>query len=346
MRKSVLFLLLTVLSVSIYLQGCSPKAQPTVKVITAPGTTGNAENLTRETSEPSDEFYPRVSSDGRYLFYNVIETTTTRTGGGGFGALMKALDGDLSGYTPDIKTNKKTKIVRKEIGSPTTNPLKDNAADATQMPNGNILFTYVLPVKPVIAYSSPDGVGINYVSQGALGDDDSQPVISRDGTKIVFTTLIGDNRMICSMDQKGGNFTVITEGYKPIFHPTDPNKLVYNFVVEKHSQIFTLDLKTGQKSQLTTGDYNNKDAAFSVDGQFIAFVSNRENPKLSRHHVYVMRSNGTDVKQITQGETDEADPAWGQDGMLYFACDAAKNYSIWKARPRLSSSTTGTVTTR
>lgn len=316
----------------VLLNGCASQ-KPAAQFPSAPGTTGNAENLTRETAEPSDEFYPRVSTDGRYLFYNVIESTTS---GGGLRrgiSLFDIMNGDL--FDPVVKTNKKTKIVRKAIGSPTTNPIKENAADANLMPNGNILFTYVLPVKPVIAYTSPEGVGINYVSQGEMGDDDSQPVISRDGSRIVFTTLIGGNRMICSMDQKGGNFTVITEGYKPIFHPTEANKIVYNLIVEKHPQIFTLDLKTGQKSQLTTGSYNNKDAAFSADGRFIAFVSNRENPKASRHHVYIMRADGTDVKQITQGETDEADPAWGPDGMLFFACDAAKNYSIWKARPRV-----------
>jgi len=324
MRKIFSNYLIVFIAATGVFQSCAP-SKPAA-VVMAPGTTGNAESLTRETSEPSDEFYPRISSDGRYMFYNVIETT-------------RKMDWSNPWSGAAITTNKKTKIVRKEIGKPTTNPLKDNAADATQMPDGNVLFTYVLPSKPVIAWTSPDGVGINYVSQGELGDDDSQPIISRDGNKIVFTTIIGGKRMICSMDKKGGNFTVITEGFKPIFHPVDVNKIVYNLAVEKTYQIFTQDLKTGQKSQLSTGAYSNKDAAFSIDGQYVAFVSNRENPKLARHHVYIMRADGMDIKQITQGETNEADPAWGPDGMLYFACDAAKNYSIWKARPRLVSTT-------
>jgi TolB protein len=48
-----------------------------------------------------------------------------------------------------------------------------------------------------------------------------------------------------------------------------------------------------------------------------------------------MNSDGTGVKQITQGETDEQDPSWGPDNMLYFSSNAAKNYSIWKAKPIL-----------
>jgi len=330
MKKGILFATI-LLSVS-FMYSCTKKPQTQKAVFpSAPSATGNAENLTRETNEPSNEFYPRVSVDGKYLFYNAIETNTS---GGGLN-IDNLLSGRGSLFNPVVVTNKKTKIVRKEIGMPTTNPLKDNAADATVMPNGNILFTYVLPSKPVIAYTSPEGMGINYVSQSELGDDDSQPVISKDGSKIVFSTLIGGNRMICSMDQKGGSFTVITEGYKPQFLPNDETRIVYNLTVNKYVQMFTLNLKTGQKSQLTTGEYHNKDAAYSRDGRYVAFVSNREAPTSNRHHVYVMKADGTEIKQITQGETDEADPTWGPDGMLFFSSNAAKNYSIWKAKPRL-----------
>ncbi|RFS15053.1 DPP IV N-terminal domain-containing protein [Emticicia sp. C21] len=327
--NKTLFLAAIILLLTV--QGCrrnssqNKPAKPQASVFpSAPGTTGNAEGLTRETNEPANEFYARISNDGKYIYYNAVESTTT---------VSFLNSGGL--FDPRVKTNKKTKIVRKEIGVPITNPLKDNAAYATEMPNGNILFTYVLPAKPVIAFASPQGVGINYISQGEMGDDDSQPIISKGGSKIVFSTLVGGIRMICTMDSKGGNFTVITEGHKPQFLPNDENVIFYNLIVNKTVQIFTLNLKTGQKSQLTTGEYNNKDAAFTRDGRYIAFVSNRENPKYARHHVYVMKADGTNIKQITQGETDEADPAWGPDGMLYFSSNAAKNYSIWKAKPTL-----------
>lgn len=319
MQKMVRFSSCLLVAGMAFLDGCSPKTTPVV--ITAPTATGNAESLTRETNDPSNEFYPRISPDGRFMYYNVVETSIS-------------LGGNM--FNPTVRTNKKSKIVRKQLGNPTTNPLKDNAADATLMPNGNILFTYVLPAKSVIAYTSSEGVGINYISQGEMGDDDAQPIINRNGSKIIFTTLIGGRRMICSMSARGGDFTVITEGYKPIFLPNNEGKIVYNLRVNGRAQIFTLDLQSGQKSQLTSGDYNNKDAAYTRDGKYVAFVSNRENPKLAKHHLYVMRADGTDIKQITQGTTDEADPAWGPDGMLYFSCSVGKDYSIWKAKPRLT----------
>jgi TolB protein len=331
MKKFIAFITLCTLSTSL-LYNCAP-TQPRKEFPSAPSATGNAENLIRETNEPSNEFYPRISADGKYIFYNVIEITKKGGGPGGL-AILDALAG-TSFYEPEQITNEKIKIVRKEIGKPATNPLKDNAAYPAIMPNGNVLFTYTQPEKPVIAFTSPEGMGINYVSQSALGEDDSQPVVSNDGSRIVFSTLIGGNRMICSMDAKGGSFTVITEGYKPAFFPDDNNKIIYNYVVNKHVQIFTLDLNTGQKSQLTSGDYDNKDAALSFDGKHIAFASNRESPKNARCHIYIMNNDGTQLKQITQGETDETDPTWGPDNMLYFSSNAGSDYSIWKARPRL-----------
>jgi TolB protein len=303
----------------IFLQSCATQA-PKKVFPNAPGTTSNAENLTRETNDPSQEYYPTVSPDGRYLLYNAIESSSSWSYGS-------------SGLTKT--TNKKSSIIKKEIGQPTKNPLVSNASDPTWLPDGSgVIFAYTKPAKPVIVKSNSDGIGLNYLSQGEMGDDDAEPVVSKDGGKVIFTTLIGGSRMICSMDARGGNYTVITEGGHVRINPMNPNKINYNLRVGNVVQLFTMDLKTGQKTQLTTGDYNNRDGAFSRDGKFIAFASNRENPRSSNHHIYVMNADGTGVFQLTQGQTDEGDPNWGPDYMIYFYSNAEKNYNIWKIKPR------------
>jgi TolB protein len=50
--------------------------------------------------------------------------------------------------------------------------------------------------------------------------------------------------------------------------------------------------------------------AWSPDGQSIAFVSKRD----GRSHVYVMRSDGTKTRRLTDGGEDDAHPAWSPDG--------------------------------
>ncbi|QIP12048.1 DUF5050 domain-containing protein [Spirosoma aureum] len=311
-RKALLiFLILGSFSGIVYAQKSSMVIAPT----------GNAEGLIRETVDAGQEFYPRISPDGKLLLYNSLEKTTYFT---------LSETGNLM-----AKTDKKLRIIKKEIGSPVTNPLVTDAAYPTWMPNNSgILFSYVKPVRAVIVRSSLAGVGLNYVSQGEMGEDDAEPVITRDMSKIYFTTIMGRSRMICSMDAKGGNFTVLTEGGHLALNPNDNTKIIYNARVGKVVQVFTMDLKTGQKAQLTNGDYNNKDGAFSTDGKYIAFVSNRENPKKRNHHLYVMKVEGTDLIQLTQGDTDEGDPCFGPDGTVYFYSNADKNYNIWKVKPR------------
>lgn len=288
------------------------------QIPSVPGITGNAENLIRETSDASQEFWPRVSADGKFLLYNAIETSYS----------LSLTNGDVA-----IKTNKNTRIVKKEIGKPITNPLVTNAAYPNWLnDNSGVIFSYVKPERPVIVRSDINGVGLNYISQGAMGEDDVEPIVLRDNSKVLFSTRMSNSRMICSMDLKGGNYSVITEGGHISLNPTNNNKIIYNIKVGRTIQVFTMDIRTGEKNQLTTGDYNNRDGAFSKDGRYIAFASNRENPKRQNKHIYVMKADGTDLIQITTGETDESDPAWGNDNMLFFASNAEKNYNIWKAK--------------
>lgn len=286
-----------------------------------PGVTGNAENLTRETSDPSQEFFARVSPDGKFLLYNALETTYSLT---------------LTNASLEVRTNKNYRIVRKEIGKPITNPLVNNAAYPTWMPdNSGIIFSYIQPERPVIVRSNINGVGLNYVSPGAMGEDDAEPIVTKDN-RILFTTLMSRRRMICSMDLKGGNYSVIGEGSHLSLNPSNNNQIIFNMKTGKFIQVFTMDLRTGEKTQLTTGDYNNRDGAFSRDGKYIAFASNRENPKKQNKHIYVMKADGTELIQITQGETDESDPAWGLGNQLFFSSNAEKNYNIWRMNVKLN----------
>ena len=300
--------------------GCATTNTPRKVFPNAPSTTSNAESLVRETNDPSQEYYPSVSPDGKFLLYNAIETSSS----------VSFSNGSLV-----TKTDKRSIIIKKEIGKPTKSPLLQNASDPTWMPTGGgIMCAYTKPTKPVIIRTNAEGVGLNYVSQGEMGEDDSEPVVSNDGNKIIFTTLIGISRMICSMDAKGGNYTVITDGSHVRMNPKDNSKIIYNLKVGNYVQLFTMDLKSGQKTQLTTGDNHNRDGAFSTDGRYLAFSSNRENPKSNNFHIYLMIQDGTGITQLTQGETDEGDPCWSPDGWVFFYSNAEKNYNIWKVKPK------------
>ena len=78
---------------------CSTLSTPRKIFPAAPGTTSKAENLTRETNDPSQESYPSISPDGRYLLYNAVETTSS---------LGMSANGSIT-----QKTDRKSMIVKK-----------------------------------------------------------------------------------------------------------------------------------------------------------------------------------------------------------------------------------------
>lgn len=318
-------------SILLGMLGCVTQS-PVLNLPTAPSTTSNAESLTRETNEPSQEFYPKVSPDGKYLLYFTAETEKVETSGssstGTFGKFFES-------STAPSKVKSNGTIVKKEIGSPVRSPLIQDAKDAIWLPDGTgVIFSYRKPAQPVIVRTNANGVGLNYVSQGAMGSLDSEPNVTSDGKKVIFSTYVGSSKMICSMNMQGGSFTVLTEGDHVSINPIDNEQIIYNLTVNNRTQIFTMNLKTGQKTQLTSGEYDCRDGAFSNDGKWLAYSSNQEKPTSGKYHIYMMKTDGTDVRQLTQGDTNEGDVCWSPDNWVFFYSNAGSNYNIWKVKPR------------
>lgn len=313
----------------LFLLSCVTTQPLILKLPNVPETTTNAQEIIRETNEPSQEFYPKISPDGKSLLYSAIETEKVEP--------IKPLFNDLFATT-SVRVNKVKgagTIVKKEVGSQIRSPLVQDAKDAIWAPDGSgIIFSYRKPIQPVIVKTNLNGAGLNYVSADPMGSNDSEPNITNDGKKVIFSTMVGSKQMICSMNMKGGDFTVITEGKNVSLNPSDNNQIIYNLLMNGGSQIITLNLKTGQKTQLTSGNYDYINGAFSNDGRWIAYCSNQENPSTSKFHIYIMRSDGTEVKQLTMGDTNEGDPCWGIDNWVFFYSNAGNNYNIWKVKPR------------
>lgn len=144
------------------------------------------------------------------------------------------------------------------------------------------------------------------------------PEISPDGKKILFTSTIGSTSQICMMDTNGNNFTVLTEGTLPSYHPKGTSFL-YQKPVGKFNQIFTYNLKTGQSTQLTSGDSGNSQAAYSPNGNTIVFTSGRDN---TSSHIFTMAADGSTLTQITTGNSVNFAPTFGTNDMIYFCSNA------------------------
>jgi dipeptidyl aminopeptidase/acylaminoacyl peptidase len=85
-----------------------------------------------------------------------------------------------------------------------------------------------------------------------------------------------------------------------------------------HLFILALEAAGAVPRQITQGDTDHLDAAWSPDGACIAYASNADTSpgERFRSDIWTMRPNGSDAKQLTDGTLSASAPAWSPDGSL------------------------------
>ena len=148
--------------------------------------------------------------------------------------------------------------------------------------------------------------------------------ISADGTKVAYTVAgyymgfpviprFGEDNNICVVSLDSGEITQITSGLvpktKPVFSP-----LGERIAFESEEDIWVVDLGTGATRRLNTSIFraNDRAAAWSPDGERIAFVSNRD----GQVDLWVMSVEGErhGLVRLTNDPAREEDPQWSPDG--------------------------------
>ena len=110
-----------------------------------------------------------------------------------------------------------------------------------------------------------------------------------------------------------------------------PQKNKYSWSFDDQFDIFEVDLKTKALKRLTKEKGYDAEASYSPDGKWIAFASNRsgyteqlnaddkklfEQDPSSQMEIYLMKSDGSDVKRLTK--------SLGYDGGPFFSADGKK----------------------
>jgi Tol biopolymer transport system component len=201
---------------------------------------------------------------------------------------------------------------------------------------------YVWALYDYDIYSArPDGSDLRKLF-GTPGYD-AEATISRDGSKIVFTSTRDGDLDLYVMDADGGNVRRVTnevgydggaffsaDGSKIVYrahHPKDPQQiedfkqlLAQKLVRPTQLDIYVMDADGSNKRQVTNNGAANFAPFFHPNGRQIIFSSNVSNPRGRNFDLYLINIDGSGLEQVTTDPEFDGFPMFSPDGRtLVFA---------------------------
>jgi Tol biopolymer transport system component len=166
---------------------------------------------------------------------------------------------------------------------------------------------------------------------------DAEATLSRDGRKIVFTSLRSGDLEIFTMNADGTDVRQLTDelgydggpffsydGTKIVyraFHPkTDEEEQDYLAVLAEDQirpsklEIFVMDADGSNKRQLTDNGAANFAPYFFPSGDRVIFVSNMHDPGGRNFDLYTVNIDGSGLERITYHEEFDGFPMFNSDG--------------------------------
>ena len=195
----------------------------------------------------------------------------------------------------------------------------------------SILFASRLSMLPALWRVSADG--------GPVQRETSYPAIgsfSRDGRRLVYSNqTVMEGPMIWRADlaSAGGpvqkNRELIRTQYTELSAQPSPDgtRIVWRSDRTGYGEIWMSGAASENPVQLTRLGWYSGVPRWSPDGQWITFNRVTNN----RRQIFMINSEGRDLRQVTDGLYDNIESSWSRDGRtIYFASKRSGRWQVWK----------------
>lgn len=249
-------------------------------------------------------------------------------------------DGKKIAYLND--KNQTTNVMVKDAkrgGASVQRTFRTNVRDFTLSPDGTtICFTeWRSGHYGIYLVDAVQGNVVRQVSNGT--DNDYAGQISTDGNTIFFHRGEGYNTYsLWSWDRKNNLFSNYSRGMTPALDPRH-KEVIYcaRFTDKKESEIWRLNFSNGvEELILGLPGRSFTTPQLSPDGKWLLVTGTNQAEKAKRINtdIFVVRTDGTQLTQLTYHPGNDLSAIWAPDGKsIYFLSErgtAGKIYNVWK----------------
>ncbi|MFO0758699.1 MAG: hypothetical protein U0359_19560 [Byssovorax sp.] len=281
--------------------------------------TASSSSLTRITTDPGDEQDPAISPDGKTLLFSARIQVEG-----------KGPEEAIAGADPETGA-RRTMFTASATASRSPAWLRDGsgfffASDAS----GALSLVRSMAPKPNAA--------VSVVLGADAAPSLAHPSLSNDGKKIALQASLKGATQIITVAADGSKLTIVGEGESPAMSP-DGKRVAFVRQLNGFRQVFLANVDGTNVIQVTSDPSDSEAPAFSPNGKFLLFSSNRgwdKHPGATRESVrnlFAAKPDGTDTVQLTDGDAIATRADWGKDGFIYFQSNQAGNFDIWRLRP-------------